>query len=287
MCAGGGHGSRLLDQHHTGCPQVPLHAPGRVCPRAQPLPFIQMGAGKRCPGWALWPRPSCKEPQALSQEQCHEVRSCAACEAPSPRLLTPTTRMGSTRARRACRAKDCVGGPQLRTGGGLLPSQALSTCSSPLSKELSQDPRPAPSPILLLWMPFRQTAAAPVLTRLDCTAAPRCLLLGDAGWATVSGVAGEGGGMTQTCPGARAGKRHCCSYSPKGRRNWACCRTALGEGNSFSELHLRLSWLSCHLPPVPLQKELNIPGYRVCCDPSTTQGSRPSRVCRKPSPCSA
>lgn len=35
--------------------------------------------------------------------------------------------------------------------GGLLASQALSTHSCPLSEELSQDPCPAPSPILLLW----------------------------------------------------------------------------------------------------------------------------------------
>lgn len=55
----------------------------------------------------------------------------------------------------------------------------------------------------------------------------------------------------------------------KGGRNWECCRTALGGGNGFSELHPSLSWLSHHLPRVPLQKELNIPGCRVCCDPST------------------
>lgn len=54
--------------------------------------------------------------------------------------------------------------------------------------------------------------------------------------------------MTQTCQGARAGKGYCCSYSLKSRRNWTCCRTASGEGNGFSELHLCLlfSSVTCH-----------------------------------------
>lgn len=79
--------------------------------------------------------------------------------------------------------------------------------------------------------------------------------------------------MTQTSQEVRAGKGYCCSYSLKSRRNWTCCRTASGEGNGFSELHLCLFWLFCHLPPVLAEKDLNIPGCRVHCDPSRTQGS--------------
>lgn len=38
--------------------------------------------------------------------------------------------------------------------GEPLPSQVLSTHSSPLCEGLNQDPCPAPSPILLLWTPL-------------------------------------------------------------------------------------------------------------------------------------
>lgn len=87
--------------------------------------------------------------------------------------------------------------------------------------------------------------------------------------------------MTQTCQEARAGEGYGRSYSPKSRRNWACSSTTSGEGNSFSELHLCLSWLSCHLSSELAPKDLNTPGCRVCCDPSRSQGSRAF------SPCSA
>lgn len=41
--------------------------------------------------------------------------------------------------------------------------------------------------------------------------------------------------------------------------------------------------LSRHLPPVPLQKKLNVPGCSICCDLSTTQSSQPAYICRQPS----
>lgn len=52
--------------------------------------------------------------------------------------------------------------------GGLLPSQVLSPCSSPLSEGLSQDPYSALSPILLLWVSSREST---VLTCRCCRAA--------------------------------------------------------------------------------------------------------------------
>lgn len=190
-CAGGGHGSHLLDQHHTWCPQVPLCAPGRVCPSTQPLPF-RPGAGKCCSGWAMWLRASCEEPRTLLQEQHREVWSCTARKAPSPRLPAVTLCRGSTRAWRARRAKGCMGEHQLRMEGA---ASQTDPEHAQLPSERGAQPGPVSCSIthLLLWMPFRQTTVAPVLTCLYCRAALSCLLLGDAGWVTASD--GRGGSM--------------------------------------------------------------------------------------------
>lgn len=162
VCAGGGHGSRLLDQHHAGCPRVPLRDPGRVCPRVQPLPFIQTGAGL-----AGLCGPS---PPARSHEQfcgSSATRFSPALPARLPDLDSPhqLCAWDAQKPRELAGPRTAWGDPSSGLGG-LLPSQALSTRSSTLSTGLSQDPCPAPLPVLLLWMPFRQTTAAPVLTGL-------------------------------------------------------------------------------------------------------------------------
>lgn len=98
--AGGGHGSwtSAAPGAHR-CPYVP-----QAGPVPEEAPSLHSDGRWQALPWLL-------------QEQCPEGQSCAAREAPSPKLPTPTVRMGSGRAWRARRAKDCAGGPQLRIRG--------------------------------------------------------------------------------------------------------------------------------------------------------------------------
>lgn len=95
QCEGRGHSSCLLDQHHSWCPQVPLHTPGGVCP------FLQ---GRLC------------VPNLVSQ-----VWSCTAHEAPSPAFPTLTARRGSKHHRSVADTR-MQGSTPAQDFGGLLPS---------------------------------------------------------------------------------------------------------------------------------------------------------------------
>lgn len=76
----------------------------------------------------------------------------------------------------------------------------------------------------------------------------------------MSGVWGGGWGDDRDLPRGESSQRTLLRLLSKGQEELGVLRTALGEGNTFSELHLCLSWLSHHPPLVLLQKELDIRG---------------------------
>lgn len=124
-----------------GAHRFPYAAEAEAIPRHSPFPSFKQVLARAALAEQCDPGPPCRSSAAIfGLHSSHPWRP-----------LHPAIHMGNTWI--AHRVNESTGRSHLRTEGPL-PSQALSTHSSPLSKGLSKNPHTVPSPILLLQRPF-------------------------------------------------------------------------------------------------------------------------------------